>query len=165
LRLHAERAITLLAAARAAADGEHRNLANADALDALELGARRIDFVGLKFQNADECVSLYEQALALVADKSRWNEVDDILETIGSANGRFQDNRDGYALLGELYRQAWLRVNRPYWLENNLARYHRATQLWIGRADKWSLVEEQWSERHTLPSLSDAGLPTSQPQQ
>jgi hypothetical protein len=159
LRLRAERAITLLAQAREAAKQDHRELTNTEALNALELGARRIDFVGLKFQNADECVALYKQALALAGDKSRWDEVDNILETIGSANGRLQDIRDGYALLGGLFRQAWLRVNRPYWLENNLARYDASAQLWIQRGDRWSLVEEQWSEKHTLPSLADAGLP------
>ena len=159
LRLHAERTITLLAEAREAARSEHRELANPEALDALDLGARRIDFLGLKFQNADEIVSLYKQALAIAGDKSRWDEVDNILETIGSANGRIQDIRDGYALLGGLYRQAWLRVNRPYWLENNLARYDRCAQLWIDRGDKWSLVEMQWGEKHTLPSLADTGLP------
>jgi len=31
--------------------------------------------------------------------------------------------------------------------------------LWIDRGDKWSLVEMQWGEKHTLPSLADAGLP------
>jgi hypothetical protein len=122
LRLHAERAITLIAEARAAASDERRQLANAEALDALELGARRIDFVGLKFQIADEVVAFYKQAQSLAADKTRWNEVDEIMWTVGSANGRLQDIRDGYALLGGLYRQAWLRDNRPYWLENNLAR-------------------------------------------
>ena len=163
LRIHAERAITLVAEARADARSQHQELANSEALDALELGARRIDFVGLKFQNADEIVSLYNQALSLAADKSRWNEVDDLVETIGSANGRIQDIRDGYSLLGGLYRQAWLRDNRPYWLENNLARYDKSAQLWIGRGDKWSLVEQQWYEKHTLPSASDAGLPSSTP--
>lgn len=161
LRLHAERAITLLAEARAAARSEHRELANPDALDALELGARRIDFLGLKFQNADEIGTLYKQALSIVADKSRWNEVDDLVETIGSANGRIEDIRDGYSLLGGLFRQAWLRDNRPYWLENNLARYDKSAQLWIDRGDKWSLVEQQWYEKHTLPSATDAGLPSS----
>jgi len=159
LRLHAERAITLLAEARDAARSDHRELANPEALDALELGARRIDFVGLKFQNADEIIALYNQALSLSADKNRSNEIDDILETIGSANGRLQDIRDGYALLSNLYRQAWLRDNRTYWLENNLARYDKSAQLWIDRADKWSLVEMQWGDKHTLPSPSDAGLP------
>lgn len=161
LRLHAERAITLLAEAREAARADHRELANSEALDALQLGARRIDFVGLKFQNADECVSLYNQALAIAGDKSRWDEVGDLLETIGSANGRIQDIRDGYSLLGGLYRQAWLRVNRPYWLENNLARYDQSAQLWIERGDRWTLVEMQWYEKHTLPSASDAGLPAT----
>ena len=159
LRLHAERAITLIAEAREAARADHRVLANPEALDALELGARRIDFLGLKSQNADEILALYNQALSLCADKNRWNEVDNILETIGSANGRIQDIRDGYALLSDLYRQAWLRVNRPYWLQNNLARYDKSAQLWIDRGDKWSLVEMQWGEKHTLPSLADAGLP------
>jgi hypothetical protein len=159
LRLHAERAITLLAEARAAAKQDHRELANSEALDAMELGARRIDFVGLKFQNADECVALYNQAVAIAGDKSRWDEVENLLETIGSANGRLQDIRDGYSLLGGLYRQAWLRVNRPYWLENNLARYDASAQLWIQRGDRWSLVEEQWFEKHVLPSAAEAGLP------
>jgi hexosaminidase len=161
LRLHAEKAITLLAEARAAARSEHRELANPEALDALELGARRIDFVGLKFQNADECVSLYNQALTIAGDKSRADEVGNMLETIGSNNGRLQDIRDGYALLGGLFRQAWLRVNRPYWLENNEARYERATQLWIDRGERWGLVEEQWFDKHTLPSAAEAGLPAS----
>jgi hexosaminidase len=159
LRLHAERAITLIAEAREAARSEHRELANTEALDALELGARRIDFLGLKFQSTDEIVSLYQQALPLVADKNRWNEVDNILETIGSANGRLQDIRDGYALLSDLYRQAWLRDNRPYWLENNLARYDQSAQLWIWRGDRWALVENEWGEKHTLPSAAEAGLP------
>ena len=47
LRLHAERAITLLAQARAGA-----KLDNQEALDGMELGARRIDFIGYKFQAA-----------------------------------------------------------------------------------------------------------------
>jgi hypothetical protein len=160
LRLHAERAITLLAEAKAAAKQENRTLENPEALDALELGARRIDFVGLKFQVADESAALYNQARALVDDKSRQSEVSDLLWSIGSNNGRLEDIRDGYALLGGLFRQAWLRDNRPYWLENNLARYAMATQLWISRGDRWqSQVIQQWWETHTLPAPAEIGLP------
>ena len=111
LRLDAEQAITLLAQARVAG-----KLDNEEALDAMELGARRLDFIGWKFQAAAECVADYKQALALAGDKSRQEEVDVLLENIQSNNGRFEDMRDGYALLGQLYEQAWLRVNRPYWL-------------------------------------------------
>jgi hypothetical protein len=159
LRLHAERAITLLAEARAAAKQENRTLENPEALDALELGARRIDFMGLKFQAADESVALYAEAQSLAADKSRRDDVKAKLYTIGANNGRLQDIRDGYALLDGLYRQAWLRDNRPYWLENNQARYDRATQLWVGRSDRWALVLEQWWNAHTLPAPAEVGLP------
>ncbi len=159
LRLHAERAIALVAEARAAAKEENRPLDNPEALDALELGARRIDFIGLKFQAADESAALYAQARTLEADKSRRQEVEALLEMIGSNNGRLEDVRDGYALLGGLYRQAWLRDNRPYWLGNNQARYDRAAQLWIGRGDRWDLVLDRWWETHTLPPAAEVGLP------
>ncbi len=166
LRLDAERAITLLAEARAAAKLEGRTLENGEALDALELGARRIDFVGLKFEAADDCLALYQQArtLAEAGDKTRRGEVSNLLHTIGSNNGRLQDIRDGYTLLRELYRQAWLRDNRAYWLQTNLDRYDQSAQLWIARADRWqNLVIHQWSETHTLPTAEEAGLTAAQP--
>jgi hypothetical protein len=159
VRLHAERAITLVAEARAAAKAEGRTLENEEALDALELGARRIDFAGFKFQASDETATLYSQARALVGDKSRWNEIGEMLNGISETNGRIQDMRDGYTLLRGLYQQAWLRDNRPYWLENNLAHYDAAAQLWIGRSDKWNLLREQWWETHALPPAAEVGLP------
>jgi hypothetical protein len=136
LRLHAERAITLVAEARAAARQENRTLENPGALDALELGARRIDFVGLKFQEADEAGDLLD-----------------------SANQRANDIFDGYMTLRELYRQAWLRDNRPYWLGVNLARYDRAAQVWMGRGERMNLAIGQWWETHMLPAAAEAGLP------
>jgi hypothetical protein len=153
LRLHAERAITLAAEARAAAP-----LENAEALDALELGARRFDFLGLKFQLADECVSAYAQAQALAADKSRHDEV---IESLFDTSQRLHDLHDGYMLLRGLYQQAWLRDNRPYWLDNNLNRYDRAELLWADRLDRWSQVFHQWHESQTLPPAAELGLPAA----
>ena len=157
IRQHAARAITLIAEAKAAARQENNSLENAEALDAMEMGARRIDFVGHKFQAADEAAAIYAQALALVGDQSRWSEVEVMLWTIGE--GKFEDTRNGYSLLGGLYRQAWLRDNRPYWLDTNMARYSAGTQLWIGRADRWSQIIEQWESTHALPPAAEFGLP------
>ncbi|HUX46193.1 MAG TPA: family 20 glycosylhydrolase [Terracidiphilus sp.] len=156
LRLDAEQAITLIAEARAASP-----LRNQAALDAMELGARRMDFVGYKFEAANDCVTLYAKARALAGDKSRWDEVSDLLDTIGSNNGRLEDIRDGYSQIGQLFREAWLRDNRPYWLANNTARYDRAAQLWVGRGMQWNTVVHGWWDTHTLPPASAAGLPES----
>jgi hypothetical protein len=156
LRLHAEKAITLLAQARAAG-----KLENQEALDAMQLGARRIDFIGYKFQAAQDCVNLYAKAQSLAGDKNRWNEVSDALHTIGSNNGRLQDIRDGYSQIGQLYHDAWLRDNRPYWLANNMDHYDRATEMWIGRANAWQNVIQHWWSTHTLPPAAEAGLPAA----
>jgi hypothetical protein len=155
VRLHAERAIALVAEARAEA-----RLDNQEALDALELGARRIDFVGLKFEAADDIASIYDHARTLAGDKDRWSEVDEMMWTIDSNNGRFQDIRDGYTLLRDLYQQAWLRDNRPYWLQNNLIHYDQTAQLWMNRSDRFrTQVMQQWWDTHTLPTAAEAGLP------
>lgn len=156
LRLDAERALTLLAQARA--EGP---LQNQQALDALELGARRIDFVGLKFQLSADCGNFYAQAQSLAGDQSRWGEVSNLLHTIGSNNGRMQDMRDGYALLGQLFEKAWMQDDRPYWLANNMDHYAAATQLWINRSEQWQSVVERWYTTHTLPSAAEAGMPTA----
>ena len=154
LRLHAERAITLLAQARAAG-----KLDNPEALDAIELGARRIDFIGYKFLAAEEIASLYAKAQSLASDKSHWSEVSEALHMIGSNNGRLEDIRDGYSQIGQLFNDAWLRDNRPYWLANNMARYDRATQMWVGRGNAWQNVIQRWWSTHTLPPASEVGLP------
>jgi tetratricopeptide (TPR) repeat protein len=160
LRMDAERAITLLAEARAAAKSEERTLENPEALDALELGARRVDFIGAKFQEMDEAISIYNQARAMVATKTRTNEISSMLDNIGSNNGKIEDMRDGYTELGELYKRAWLRDNRPYWLDNNLRRYDRAAEMWIGRSDRWqSQVVQQWWDTKTLPLPEQVGFP------
>ncbi len=160
VRMDAERAITLIAQSRAAAKQAGTTLENEQAIDALELGARRMDFIGMKFESADDCVTLYKQAQSLAGDQKRWDEVSNLLETIGSANGRMEDIRDGYALIGQLYKQAWLRDNRPYWLANNMAKYHMNTELWIGRGEKFDVLRDHWYDTHTLPPLEEAGLPT-----
>jgi hypothetical protein len=156
LRLHAERAISLLAEAKAAG-----KLENPEALDALELGARRIDFLGLKFELADECAALYAQAQTMTSDKTRTDEVAEMMWTIGSNNGKIQDIRDGYTQLGGLFRQAWLRDNRPYWLENNQARYDRAAQLWIDRGARWDPIPQRWLDTHVLAPAAEVGLPAA----
>jgi hypothetical protein len=187
--MHAERALTLIANARAAypapapadrrAPGEpsgptipNFNPANAypsnpttlrhpDAIDALELGARRMDLIGLKFQLSDEIVQDY--ALAQVAqastDKKLHATVSHDLGQIRAVNGRLEDIRDTYSLLRDLYEQAWLRSNRPYALRPILEHYDYTIQQWQGRIERFRSVQRQYSESKTLPTPFELGLP------
>ncbi len=198
LRLHAEKALTLIAEARAAnptimanpgpdradsapsiapfakggAEPPLYNPANAfpsnptslhqpDALDALELGARRLDFIGLKFQLADEIVQGYTRAQsdAVSTDKRLHGATSRELSNIRGINGLLEDIRDTYALLRDLYAQAWLRSNRPYALRPVLAHYDTTIQLWQARSDKFRSAQRQFSDQKTLPGSADLGLP------
>ena len=158
LRLHAERAITLIAQARSAPTQTLRETA---AIDAMELGARRIDFIGLKFELADEMAADYASAYAMQGDPNpdSRKEVSRELGDINSVNGRCEDLRDGYTLLHDLYQQAWLRDNRPYWLRNNLARYDQSTLLWLNRMDTFRGAQRQWGATHTIPTAAELGVP------
>ena len=135
-----------------------------DALRALELGARRIDVIGQKFLFADQVLRAYSEARRLAADTSANHEDPDrSLWDISSMNGRLQDLRDSYGLLKDMYAEAWLRENRPYWLNNVLARYDLATQLWIGRADRITDARHTLDRTGRLPAPYEVGLPTTEP--
>ena len=184
LRMHAEAALTLIAHARISAGPNPAGVSAAlpegttlydavrygaassglrepDAVDAMELGARRMDFIGLKFQLADEMASDYARAISdsTSTDKKLRPNVAHNLGSLYGVNGRMQDIRNGYTLLRDLFEAAWLRSNRPYWLRNNLEQYDYAVQIWLERADKIHSVQRQWSDTKTLPSASELGIP------
>lgn len=135
-------------------------LRETDAIDALELGARRLDFIGLKFQLADEMTQAYNQALATAAsgDRKAKPSAAGLLGEINGVNGRIQDIKDGYSLIRDLYAQSWLRTNRPYALRPVLEHYDYTIGLWLARMDKMRSAQRQWSETRTLPSPADAGM-------
>ena len=182
LRLHAERALILIAQARAAAPGTPPVSANpaaynpaesypsaatslreTAAIDALELGARRMDFIGLKFQLADEIAEGYERAYAMqnTKDKKQRQDVGRELSDINGVNGRIQDYVNTYSLLRDLFEQAWYRSNRTYALRPVLEHYDYAIGIWEARSDKLRSAQRQWSDTHTLPTAAELGLPTT----
>ena len=160
LRLLAEDAIELVIRARMA---NPTGLREREALDALELGARRVDLIGLKFQLAEESVANYGRAFGAQSDSVRRAATVRDLADISGINGRFQDLRDAYVLTRDLYERAWLAENRPYWLRAVLARYDMATQLWIARADRVTDARLQWTRTRRLPSAAAVGLPDAGP--
>jgi hypothetical protein len=154
VRLDAEQALTLLDQARAAG-----TLRETDALDAMDLGARRIDFLAFQFQTADQIADSYrrlydgQKTPEISAHTSRdlWN--------LSGVNGRCEDLRDGYKYLETRFSQVWLEDNRPFWLNIVTARYDAAAQRWVERSDKLAAARDGWNEHHTLPAPATIGIP------
>ena len=161
LRTHAERAIVLLAQARA----ENPRLKEVDALTAMDLGARRMDLIGMKFELAQEIAVAYAEVLSRQHDPAKahtW-ETHNMLDEISSMFGRCQDLRDAYSASKNEYRQVWLSENRPYWLDNVTVRFDPRIEQWQRRGERFAAVTKDFEKGKELPSASALGLPAGQP--
>jgi hexosaminidase len=155
VRLDAERALTLIAQAKAVGP-----LREPDAVDAMDLGARRLDFLALKFQLADQIAATYRRLYSGLSDHDEHMHVTRDLWNISGVNGLCEDLRDGYTYMGSRYSEIWLRENRPYWLANVRARYDSAAALWVARGAKLAAARDAWGSTHTLPAPSEIGIPS-----
>ena len=155
LRLHAERAVVLLAQARQA----NPALKEQDALTAMDLGARRLDLIGMKFQLAQEIADSYAKALEIQHDKSQRAIAANILGEIGGNNGRCEDLRDAFSALKAEFSQVWLSENRPYWLNNVTVRYDLEIQKWQRRGEMFEEGARDWNGGKDLPTSSVLSLP------
>ena len=155
LRLHAERAIELLAQVRQ----DNPGLKEPAALVAMDLGARRLDLIGMKFEWAQEIADAYAKAQANQHDKAKTRATGHSLDEISSDNGRCQDLRDAFSALRDEYSQVWLGENRPYWLNNVTVRYDLQIQLWERRGNMFQEAERDWRSGKELPAASALGLP------
>ena len=159
LRLHAERAVVLVAEVRQA----NADLNEQDALEAMDLGARRLDLIGMKFELAHEIADVYAQAIQSQHDPANRSTTGNLLGRISGANGLCQDLRDAYSATKAEFRQVWLKENRPYWLNNVTVRYDLEIQKWQQRGDMFQdAIRVRWQGKG-LPEPATLGLPTAEP--
>ncbi|MGD0095724.1 MAG: glycoside hydrolase family 20 zincin-like fold domain-containing protein [Terracidiphilus sp.] len=160
LRSHAERAIVLLAEVRAS----NPRLKETEALTAMDLGARRLDLLGLKFELSQEIAETYAEVLDRQHDpaRARTFETHNMLDEISSMFGRCQDLRDGYSAIKSEYSSVWLSENRPYWLGNVTVRYDLRIEEWQRRAERFAEATRDLEGGKPLPSASELGLPIVQ---
>jgi hypothetical protein len=155
LRTHAENAIVLVEEARAA----NPNLREANALTAMDLGARRLDLIGMKFELARQIAESYAKSVAQQHEKSKHDTVEHTLENISSDNGRCQDLRDAFSAIRGEYAQVWLGENRPYWLNNVTVRYDLEIERWQNRCEQLDQSTRDWQSGKGLASPASLGLP------
>ncbi len=150
LRLLAEEALIGIARARRGGSREP------GALDGMEVGARRLLALGLKFQVQAEVDSGYAAAQdSARAGRPFWWP----LIRLSSNNGRVQDVRDAYMIARERYEAAWRAENRPYWIENVLTRYDLVLQRWTRRGDTILQLWTRWDKDVPLPPPDSLDLP------
>ena len=148
IRMHAERAINLIKEAEGA--GPLREM---DVLDAMELGARRVDFIAFKFQAAHEIAENYDLAY------SQQNGKRSVGSPLFHIDYLYEDLIYTYGQLHDMYQHAWLQENRPYALHNVMVRYDLNMQLWMQRSDGFRDAKAHFNQTHTLVKPEDIGLP------
>jgi len=160
LRIHAEQAIVLIAEARAA----NPRLKESDALTAMDMGARRLDLIGMKFELSQEIADTYAEVLARQHDPAtaHTSETHNMLDEISSMFGRCQDLRDAYSASKDEYSQVWLSENRPYWLNNVTVRYDLRIEEWQKRGERFAAVTKDLESSRELPPAVALGLPAGQ---
>lgn len=151
VRIHAESALVLIAGAR------QQPLRETAALDAMELGARRVDWIGAKFQFADEIAKQFVKATDPMRTDITWQD----FAELSGINGRLQDMRDGYVLTRELFERAWRAENRPYWLQSVLARYDLEIATWVRRISAMDRARRRFARDRKLPVPSEIDLPAA----
>ncbi|HYW51652.1 MAG TPA: family 20 glycosylhydrolase [Gemmatimonadaceae bacterium] len=155
LRIQAESALVLIAQARAM----QPDIREQAALEAMEVGARRLDFIGMKFQFAEEIAQMYARASTPINAHTS----EDLNDIASPLNGRINDLKEGYVLGREVYEHAWGNENRPTYLGNLTNRYDAAAQLWIQRSEQIRGAIAQLRRTKTLPSMEQLGIPRPAP--
>jgi hypothetical protein len=155
LRRHAENAIVLVAQLRMV----NPDLREADALTALDLGARRLDLIGMKFELSQEIADAYALAVARPHDKEHDGDTQNILDEVAGDNGRCEDLRDAYSAVKAEYSQLWLGENRPWWLNNVTVRYDLAIEEWQRRGVLIQTANSDFQNGKPLPAASSLGIP------
>lgn len=114
---------------------QHAPPLHANAARVMFLAARKYDFIGRKFQIADEVRDYYAQ------QRMTWSKY------------WFWDMRDAYEELEPLYAAAWRYEDRESHLASNLERYHLSAQRAIERADRMAHAALEYEQTKKLPPL------------
>jgi len=149
IRLGAEHALEILYREGAKAR------AHKDTLDDLILAAWRWDALGMKIQFTQEINKFYWDAFQNQTDSGR---VSNDLEEITAINARLEDLRDSTTRVREMYRQAWLREDHPYWLGNVIVRYDNLAGEYQAKIGAVRRAHRQYWETKTLTPPQDLGF-------
>jgi len=172
IRNHAEHIVTLVAEARQAAIDAGTPLREQDALDAMDLGARRADLIGYKIEMADEMAQSYRDAVNLynhpeLAPAPRAGGGGGRrggspgARVITSGGGRIINLMNAYSAIRDEYSAVWMTSNVPVYLNNVQQRYDHTLQMWMDRTDHLRSLSRDYKTGDPLPTPEQLGFPAS----
>jgi len=172
LRNHAEHIVSLVAKARQAALDAGTPLHEQDALDAMDLGARRADLIGYKIEMADEMAQSYRDAV----DTFKHPETSPPIRQGGGGGGRggspgaraitaggnrITNLMNAYSAIRDEYSAVWMTSNVPVYLNNVQQRYDHTIQMWMDRTDHLRALSRDYKTGDPLPTPEQLGFPAS----
>jgi len=113
------------------------------------------DALGMKAQFTQEINKFYWDAFLNPTDADR---VSNDLEEITAINARLEDLRDVTTRLSQMYREAYLRQYRPYWLDNVLVRYENLACEFQNKIVAVRQARRQYDANKTLTPPRDLGF-------
>lgn len=113
-------------------------LVRRNTLPYLRFAAKRLDFVGMRLEYAQE-----------IADGLRHGRV---------SGGRTQDLRDYTNELKSMYRTLWLSENRAHWLDNVLIRYDNEALYWVQKGRLLAAAAQEQRATKIAPTPEALGL-------
>ena len=128
---------------------------NQDTLGDMTLAAWRWDALGMKAQFTQEINNFYWDAFQNQTDADR---VGNDLEEITAINARPEDLRDATTRLSQMYREAWMREYKPYWLNNVLVRYDTLAREFQQKIVTVRQVRRQYDTTKTLAQPQELGF-------
>ncbi len=170
LRRHAEHIVSLVAEARQAAADAGTPLREQDALDAMDLGARRADLIGYKIEMADEMAQNYRDALNTfqhpeLAPPTRGGGGgrggSPAGRVITSGGNRITNLMNAYSAIRDEYSAVWMTSNVPVYLNNIQQRYDHTIQMWMDRTDHLRALSRDYKADAPLPTPELLGFPAS----
>ena len=121
---------------------------NRQVLDAILLGARRMELIGQRMLDGLEAAQLYEKALA-GSDREK---------NLAQISRLIFKNRDAHEAMGKQFAALWLAESRPYALDWTVGRYAKVVKEYDALLGKVAIAHFADAAGRTLPSAQEVGL-------
>ncbi len=127
---------------------------NRSMIPAMLLAARKFDHLGRRMEVIQQFGDDYWNAYLNLGDR---RQVQRLRRYTGAVRNSLREMAEELSSLRASYREQWLLENRPYWLDNILARYDLAIANWLSKRRALEEALRDYETTSTLPNPEEFG--------